>query len=284
MRGLELLERMGEIDPRYIEAAESTAPLRRRSWPKLLAAAACLCVLVAFGAVLSVPEMTDIWEDMQAQTLFPSRPLQEAAQVSGSAGEDTSAASSANASACYAEETMPYETTVDHSAAREAMEASGLIPVLSAYDLFSCQAYYTEDGSFYGATFSWYMSGDENGIYHHLTLMVAPEEVWMPGDQLLSVGTDGETMRTSARGGESLLSAETLPSGARAFQREGVRIVALGWADTDKLLTFADDQGWYEITGTSDDSVETLLTLCDWLWEHPMDLAYFETSVDEQAP
>ena len=95
MRGLELLERMGEIDPRYIEGAERTAPPRRRSWPKLLAAAACLYVLVAFGAVLSVPEMTDAWEDMQAQTLFPSRPQQEAAQVSGSAGEDTSAASSA---------------------------------------------------------------------------------------------------------------------------------------------------------------------------------------------
>lgn len=103
----------------------------------------------------------------------------------------------------------------------------------------------------------------------------------MPGDWLLSVGTDGETMRASARGRESLLHVENLPSGARAFQREGVRIVALGWADTDKLLTFADDQGWYEITGTSDDSAETLLTLCDWIWEHPVDLGYFEETAND---
>lgn len=281
MRGLELLERMGEIDPRYIEAAERTAPPRRRAWPKLLAAAVGLCAIVAFGAVLSVPETTDTWEDMQAQTLFPSRPQQDAAQASGSSGEGASAASSANVSACYAEETMPYETTVDHSAAREAMETLGMIPDLPAYDVFSCRAYHTEDGSLYGVTFSWYMSGDANGNYHHLTLMVAPEEVWMPGDRLLSVGADGVTMRASATGGESLLSAETLPSGARAFQREGVRIVALGWADTDKLLTFADDQGWYEITGTSDDSAETLLTLCDWIWEHPMDLGYFEETAND---
>lgn len=273
MRGSELLEHMGTIAPRYIEQADKEAVPCRRLRPKMAVAAVCLFLMItALGTALSVrapQSMMDEWEEVDAQTLFPDR------SASMQERRPDSAVTSTSSAALLAKGTMPYETTRDLSSEREAMEARAMIPVLSEYPVFDCRAYYTVDGGFYGVSFSWYMPGEETGARHRLTMNVAPEETWFPGDVLLAVEENGSTMRASSGRRESLLSRDVLPAGGRAFQRERVRIVTMGWADTDKLLTFADDWGWVEITGTHNDSAETLRTLCDWVWDHPMDFDYF---------
>lgn len=54
MKGEELLERFGEIDPAYIEAADKEPARKRHSWIKWTLAAAALCAVVALGVVRRV--------------------------------------------------------------------------------------------------------------------------------------------------------------------------------------------------------------------------------------
>ena len=52
MRGKELLDKMANIDPAYIEAAERSGGKKRRSLKKWAAMAACLCLMAACAMVM----------------------------------------------------------------------------------------------------------------------------------------------------------------------------------------------------------------------------------------
>ena len=108
MTGLEILEGLSYVDPRFIAEAENARPGTATPWRKWLSLAACLCILVvgafAFGQMLplsskdafvaapeaaapeAAPEMNDIPEAAGSETCAP-----ESAEIT--AGERQSVAS-----------------------------------------------------------------------------------------------------------------------------------------------------------------------------------------------
>lgn len=57
--------------------------------------------------------------------------------------------------------------------------------------------------------------------------------------------------------------------------RDGVQIVAVGNEDGKKSITFQNESGWYQITGSWNDDYEPVVELLDWFWMHPMDFSDF---------
>lgn len=45
---------------------------------------------------------------------------------------------------------------------------------------------------------------------------------------------------------------------------------------SDKIMTFRNDTGWYQIRGSQDESDEDMQMLFDWLSEYSIDFAYFK--------
>ena len=66
MRGNEFLDKMGLVDPEYIEAAEKVPAKRKKNWAAWAAVAACLCIIVGAVAFMRSSETgtdADITED-----------------------------------------------------------------------------------------------------------------------------------------------------------------------------------------------------------------------------
>jgi hypothetical protein len=70
-----------------------------------------------------------------------------------------------------------------------------------------------------------------------------------------------------------------VPSAVTVTDRDGVQIVAEGNENRDKTLTFQNDTGWYQITGSWNDSYGSVAELLDWVWEHPIDFDLFDMSL-----
>lgn len=49
-------------------------------------------------------------------------------------------------------------------------------------------------------------------------------------------------------------------------KRDGVQIVTTGTQNTDKTINFQNETAWYQITGTWNDSYESVVELLDWVW------------------
>ena len=58
MRGNELLDKMELVDPAYVEAADGK-PKKKRPWPKWVALAACLCLIVLGAAFFPMRDRND---------------------------------------------------------------------------------------------------------------------------------------------------------------------------------------------------------------------------------
>ena len=59
MRGDELLDKMGLVDPEFVIDAETIVPCRKNTWLKAVAAAACLC-LAMLGLLTLTTDKADV--------------------------------------------------------------------------------------------------------------------------------------------------------------------------------------------------------------------------------
>ena len=58
-------------------------------------------------------------------------------------------------------------------------------------------------------------------------------------------------------------------------ERDGVEIIARGSEKTEKTLTYQTENGWYQISGSWNDSFDAVAVLLDWFWEHPIDFTQY---------
>ena len=120
MKGEELLERFGEIDPAYIEAADKEPARKRRSWKRWTLAAAALCAVVALGIVLSPPQLEEN-ESLTAEEYFRDN---EGTSEDDGQGKRSSAA-------LHSEDQMPYAETRSFNEQRDALVEEGVLPELA---------------------------------------------------------------------------------------------------------------------------------------------------------
>lgn len=151
----------------------------------------------------------------------------------------------------------PYAESRVFSDLRGDLEAEGIIPVVETHPLFNCSAHYNEDGSLYSLELRWHLRGDG---YSDLAIIAGYQEVPQITDCIcIEIDENGNILEPSVT----------------VTERDGVQIVAEGRLDRNKTITFQNDTGWYQIQGSWNDSYASMVTLLDWLWEHPIDFDRF---------
>ena len=152
---------------------------------------------------------------------------------------------------------LPYAESRVFSDLRGDLEAEGVIPVVGTHPLFDCSAHYNEDGSLYSLELRWHQRGDS---YSDFAIIAGYQEVPQITDCVcIEIDENGNILEPSVT----------------VTERDGVQIVAEGRLNQSKTLTFQNDTGWYQIKGSWNDSYESMVTLLDWLWEHPIDFDRF---------
>ncbi len=254
MNDKNLYRGIGEIDDDILERSEKiTVGRKKPAWLKWGAMAACLCLVVA-GAVSVLTPGSDEKPVLQWSSGFePADYFTYGRDYDG----PSSSKSVADSAVSYAEERS-------FSDDRSQMELDGAIPVLEDHPLFDCFARYNDDGSIFSVTFAWHQRGD---TYSDLSITAGMQEVELIQDCIV-IELDDE--------------GNIVPPAVTVTERDGIQIVAEGNEHRDKTITFQNESGWYQITGSWGDSYAAVVELLDWVWEHPIDLERFPVEEGDQ--
>ncbi|MBO7354456.1 MAG: hypothetical protein J6U61_09435 [Lachnospiraceae bacterium] len=254
-----LADAIGEIKDEYIKDSEdfsvgtgsrtAKAPFRRRVIYGIVAAAACLCL-----TVLGIYLIPRIGKGTNAGTQTWSHSMAAADYFKNAGKGNTSVSSSADLVM------GPSALTVLMNDRRAEFEAEGIIPTIANHPEQSFSASYNGDGSLYKVVFTWMRRGESLAEYSDLSLIAAPKELHEISDVIF--------IRVDDAGNE-------LPPYVTETVRDGIRIFAEGAENENKTLTWQTDKGWYQICGSFKDSYESMVSLLDWFWEHPLDRALF---------
>ena len=255
MNGEFVLDSLEFIDADLIEEAGRAEPRKRRRWALPVAAAACVCLLLGVCWLLWGREA----KEPGVQKWSPS--LSAADYFKDCGGEGGRKRIS------YATLVMPpYAAALPLDGEREKLEAEGMLPAVEDHTGQDFTAYYNGDGSLYKVTF-WWMERpeDENGFYSDLRLTAAPKELHEISDVIM--------VRLDEKGVE-------IPPKVTTTVRDGIAILAEGGEREPKTLTWQTEEGWYQLRGNPD-SAETLVSLLDWFWVHPLNLDRFREMAGE---
>ncbi len=215
----------------------------------VIIAAACLCLAV--GATLLFRGASE-----EPSSVLHWSPEWEAADYFSDCDAETRYAFVSQT--LYAPEDLYAEERV-FSDQRELLESDGVIPAVSSHPLFDCRVHYNEDGSFSDVIISWNRRG-EMADYSDLMVVAGHQEVERIG---------GCTSAITDEKGNAIEPRTTVT------ERDGWQIIAKIGANREKVLTFQNDSGWYQISGSFNDSYEPIVELLDWFWEHPLDFGRF---------
>lgn len=265
MKYKRLLDRIGEIDDRYIaEAAPGAESSARPAWVRWAALAACLCLIVAVIPLASgVLHRSGRTEDPASENAV-SEPEVPHAPQSLSAEDYFRNSRSGGSQAESSEASLvmpPYAVAVSLNHARGELEEEGVLPDMPEHPEHSFQAAYNGDGSLYKVTFSWMRRG-AHGLeeYSDLKLTAAPKKLHEVSDEVsIAVDPDGTAV----------------PAGVTVTERDGILLFAGGGEREAKTISWQTEQGWYQITGSWNDSYEAVVALLDWFWAHPLSLSRF---------
>jgi hypothetical protein len=255
MKQDQIIDAMNFIDDDLIERAEvvrSGKKARKPAWVKWGVMAACLCLVVVVVVHALTPGNSSKpvleWSDgFQAADYFTYN------------GEDENGGS---ADSSFDMSVIPCAAERYFSDERDQMEADGIIPEMPDHPLFTCIAHYNEDGSLFSVTFSWHQRGE---VYSDLSITAGCQEVQMIQDCIaieVEVDEDGNIV----------------PAAVTATERDGIQIIARGSEKQTKTLTFQNDTGWYQISGSWNDSYASVTELLNWVWAHPVNFELFDMS------
>ena len=250
MNADELFDSLEHIDAGLIEEA-GTAPRRKTAWMAWAAAAACVCLIVGFLALRqpSAPAEPSSPAESAPGVQSWSETLSAADYFKNNAHPDGPTAAPAEASLVM----PPWAAVHSLNGERAALEAEGVLPPMPEHPEQSFQAQYSGDGSLYKAVFLWMRrsAGSLEG-YSDLCLTAAPAERHEVSD---------------------VIDVRETP--VTVTERDGILITAAGCDGQEKTLTWQTEDGWYQVSGSWNDSMEDVVALLDWFWAHPLDLAQF---------
>lgn len=249
MRGNDFLDKMELIDPAYVEAADVKPKQRKHAWIKWGTMAACLCLviggIVLFKGISKQSHSILYWsEGWNANDYF---------MYSNATSNGASTSNSLDISAIlYAEERA-------FSDWREQLEIDKVIPLINSHPLFDCIVHYNDDGSIFSVNISWHRRGEKTD-YSDLKIIAGYQEVEQIKDCVaVEVDANGNIVEPNIT----------------VTERDGIQIVAEGRENQGKTITFQNDSGWYQISGSSNDSYEAVVELLDWFWDNPIDFEKF---------
>lgn len=246
MKKEELYETIEGIDEKFIDEAERIQLKRKQPvWFKWVSIAACLCLVLGLVTITSKQNTKDgnhvlVWDTSFApgQYFTYSNLETNNTDMLGSIAE------------------TPYAESVDFSNDRLLFEEKNFIPIMDKQYDFTATANYNSDGSLYSIELVWH----QNEEYSNLTVTAGYEEI-----KQIKECMDVEIDR----------NGNIVEPGITVTVRDGVQIVAVGNEDGKKSITFQNESGWYQITGSWNDDYEPVVELLDWFWMHPIDFSDF---------
>ena len=251
MKADDLLDMIGDADDSVIEEARKKKKTAAPGWIRWAAAAACLCL--AAGALIHFAGAPG----RGGNRVMPWDGSYTAADYFRySDGEEGKAEEKS-----IADHAVLYAESRYFSDDRSLMEEEGAIPAMDSHPVFHAQANYSGDGSIYSVEITWNRR-DLEGLEHYsdLSLTAGHEEVPVIEDcVVVEVDPDGRVLEPAAT----------------VTERDGVQIVARGREDQKKTITFRNETGWYQISGSWNDSYEDVAALFEWFWDHPLDFSRF---------
>jgi hypothetical protein len=256
MKANDLLDLIGEVDDHMISEAKITRRKKHSGLTKWVAIAACLCVVI-FGSYLATNKL----DANQVQTWDSSYRAAQYFKFSDSDSEISSGKSIADA-------VIPYAESRSFSGKRNVLESNQTIPVMDTHPLFSAEARYNEDGSLFSITFFWHRR-DSSGTEHYSDLSVTA------GYQEVPQIEDCIYVEIDKKG-------NVVEPMVTVTERDGIKIVACGGERRKKTITFRNESGWYQISGSWNDSYEDVVALLDWFWEHPIDFSEFPMDAGDE--
>ena len=249
MRGNEFLDKMGNVDPAFIEAADIAPKKKKNTWAKWAALAACFCVIVVGAFTMLAGSQTNTVQRWNAGYSAENYFKFCLAVAEGSPTESLD------------DSAIPYDQSRYFSGKRDVLEANGVIPVIATHPEFTFAVRYHSDGSVYCVELLWCRRNEE-GLkdYSDLKVVAGYEEVPFIND-CIGIGVDDK--------------GHVIEPSVTVTERDGVRIVARGGTRIEKSLTYQTENGWYQISGSWNDSYDAVVELLDWFWEHPIDFTQF---------
>ncbi len=254
MNGEFVLDSLEFIDADLIEEAGRAEPQKRKRWALPVAAAACVCLLLGVCWLLWGREA----KEPGGQKWSPS--LSAADYFKDCGGEGGRKRIS------YATLVMPpYAAALPLD--EERLEAEGVVmPAVQDRPAMDMAACFNGNGSLYKVLVLWELRPEDGrDVYSVISLSAAPKELHEVSDVIVR--------RLDADGVE-------IPPKVTATVRDGIAILAEGGEWEPKTLTWQRSEGWYQLRGNPD-SAETLVSLLDWFWAHPLNLDRFREMAGE---
>jgi len=258
MRGNEFLDKMELIDTAYVEAAGAKPEKKKNPWVRWGMLAACLC-LVFVGAFASL-------RDSQANTIQMWNHRYTAQDYFKFC--DTATENGLSSEAILDIHALPYEETRYFSDMREELEANDIIPVIQSHPQFTFAVHYNDDGSLCYVELLW-CRRSIGGLQDYSDLQV------ISGYEEISIITDCITVELDEKG-------NILEPTITVTERDGIQIIAQGRENTEKTLSFQNENGWYRISGSWNDDFESVVELLNWFWENPLDYHNFPMEAGDE--
>ena len=258
MRSERIYAAIGAADDELLIRCGAVRRSGKTKWIKYGSIAACLCLAVLGAISLYNPFTPD----------FSSRPVlhwSEGFLAADYFKYNSGADDGMSSSNSLADAIMPYAESRSFSEERAQFETEGIIPIMPEHPLFDCSVNYDEDGGIYHVVFSWHRRNIRNSdmridLYSDLSITAGYQEIEQISDCIFVELDDN---------GAIIAPAITVT------ERNGIQIVAEGNENRGKTITFQNESGWYQISGSWNDSYESMVVLLDWIWEHPIDFNRF---------
>ena len=248
MKANDLLDMIGNVDDSIVAEAKKSRKSSTARWTKWVAVAACLCL--AIGGILHITNTMDHGEN-HIQTWKKSYTAADYFRYADT-GEGPSAEKS------IADSAIQYAESRSFSDDRGQMEENGAIPTMESHPLFYAQAHYNDDESIYSIVMSWHRRDLD---YSDLRVIAGYKEVPEIEDCVfVEIDENGKVLEPAVT----------------VTERDGVQIIARGREDQGKTITFQNETGWYQISGSWNDSYEDVAALLEWFWDHPIDFSQFK--------
>lgn len=251
MKNSKALDCIGYVDAEFIEKAENYTTKKKRSgWIKWSSLAACLCLIVVGAFSMFSSNHTNT-----IQKWSMGYPAESYFKYCLAVPEGSSSTGS------LADSAIPYAQSRYFSDKRDVLEANGVIPVISTHPEFTFAVRYNLDGSVYCVELLWSRRNAEGlNDYSDLKVVAGYEEVPLIND-CIAIGVDDK--------------GHVIEPSVTVTERDGIQIVARGGTRIEKSLTYQTENGWYQISGSWNDSYEAVVDLLDWFWEHPIDFTQY---------